>query len=114
MVTGGFNRVSLFQQAEQGFDKLFNYDRQQSEAFDYHNTMKNGSIFEQLKRQQQEIQSSERKIGINQENLFSINLENRKARNLVFKIDSHIVIKPEKNTIVNPFFSQENNQTSDL
>ena len=77
VVKGGFDRVNLFQQAEQGFDKLFNYDRQQSETFDYHNTMKNSFIFEQLKLQQQEIQSSERKIGINQENLFSINLVNK-------------------------------------
>ncbi len=35
-----FDRVNLFQQVEQGFDKLFSYDRQQSESFDYHNTMK--------------------------------------------------------------------------
>ena len=47
-ITGGFDRVNLFQQTEQGFDKLFGYNRQQSESFDYHNTMKNGSIFEQL------------------------------------------------------------------
>lgn len=52
-VTGGVDRVNLFQQAEQGFDKLFNYNRQQSESFDYRNTMKNGSISEQLKLQEQ-------------------------------------------------------------
>ena len=58
-VTGGFDRVNLFQQAEQGFNKLFGYDRQQSESFNYHNTMKNNSIFEQLK--QQEVQICEKK-----------------------------------------------------
>lgn len=47
-VTGGFNRVSLFQQAEQSFDKLFGYNRQQSESFDNHSTMRNGSISEQI------------------------------------------------------------------
>lgn len=52
-VTGGFDRVNLFQQAEQGFDKLFGYNRQQSELFDYHNTMKNGSISKQLELQEQ-------------------------------------------------------------
>lgn len=41
-VVGGFDRVNLFQQAEQGFDKFFDYNRQQPESFDYHNTMKNG------------------------------------------------------------------------
>ena len=28
IIKGGFDRVKLFQQAEQGFDKLFNYQRQ--------------------------------------------------------------------------------------
>lgn len=40
VIKGGFDRVNLFQQAEQGFDKLFNYNRHQSESFHYHNTMK--------------------------------------------------------------------------
>lgn len=50
-VTGGFDRVNLFQQAEQGFDKLFDYKRQLVESFDYCNTMKNGTIFERLNLQ---------------------------------------------------------------
>ena len=53
VIKGGFDRVNLFQEAEQGFDKLFGYDRQHYESFDYHNTMKNGSIFEQLELQTQ-------------------------------------------------------------
>jgi hypothetical protein len=57
----------LFRQVEQGFDRLFNYDRQQSESFDYHNTIKNSSISEQLKIQEQEFKANERKIEINQE-----------------------------------------------
>lgn len=60
-VTGGFNRVNLFQQVEQGFDKLFSYDRQQSESFDYRNTMKNGSISEQLELQEQNITGEKKK-----------------------------------------------------
>ena len=40
VITGGFERVNLFQQAERDFDKLFGYDRQQSESFDYHNIIK--------------------------------------------------------------------------
>lgn len=43
-VAGGFDRVNLFQQAEQGFDKLFGHNRQLSKSFEYANTMKNGSI----------------------------------------------------------------------
>ena len=60
-VTGGFDRVNLFQRAEQGFDKLFGYNQQLSESFGYSNTMKNGTISEQFKQQLQEIQSSKRK-----------------------------------------------------
>ena len=53
---GGFDRVNLFQQAEQGFDKLFGYNRQLSESFEVHsNTMKNGSIDDKLKMQEQEL-----------------------------------------------------------
>lgn len=82
-ITGGFDRVSLFQQAERGFDKLFGYNRQQSETFDYHNTMKNNSISEQLKQQEANIQSYERKMEVNQnsnqENMLSNNPESKKA-----------------------------------
>ena len=54
-VTGGFDRVNLFQQAEQGFDKLFGYNRQLSESFEYANAMKNGSMDDKLKMQEQEL-----------------------------------------------------------
>lgn len=53
-VKGGFDRTNLFQQVEQEFDELFNYDRQLTETFEYCNTMKNGSIANQLKMQQRE------------------------------------------------------------
>ncbi|MBK5722009.1 clindamycin resistance transfer factor BtgB [Dysgonomonas sp. Marseille-P4677] len=51
-IKGGFDRVNLFQQAEKGFDKLFNYNRILSESFEYYNTMKNGSISEQIRMQE--------------------------------------------------------------
>ena len=57
-VTGGFDRVNLFQQAEQGFDKLFGYHRQLSEAFEYYNTMKNGSMTDKLQMQERELKES--------------------------------------------------------
>lgn len=66
-VTGGFDRITLFQQAEQGFDKLFCYNGQQTESFDYYNTIKNSSIYEQLIQQELNIQSNEEKIEINQD-----------------------------------------------
>lgn len=60
-VKGGFDRKNLFLQTEQGFDKLFGYNRQLTETFEYCNIMKNGSISEQLKIQEKQI-SNERKM----------------------------------------------------
>lgn len=52
VIKGGFDRTNLFQQVEQGFDKLFSYERPLSESFEYYNTMKNGSITDQIKMQE--------------------------------------------------------------
>ncbi len=82
IIKGGFERVNLIQHVEQGFDKLFNYNRQPTESFDYRNTMKNDTIFVRLNLQGQELQSSERKVEANQKDLFSTNLKNTKK---VFK-----------------------------
>lgn len=58
-VKGGFDRKNLFQQAEQGFDKLFSYKRELTESFEYYNTMKNGSISDQLEMQEQVIKHTQ-------------------------------------------------------
>ena len=50
-IKGGFDRTNLFQQMEQGFDKLFNYTRPLDESFEYYNTMKNGDISDQISLQ---------------------------------------------------------------
>jgi len=73
-IKGGFDRTNLFRQAEQGFDKLFSYNRPLSESFEYYNTMKNGSITEQFEMQEKQI-SDERK---NKQDNFQIsNIENK-------------------------------------
>lgn len=104
-VTGGFDRVNLFQQAEQGFDKLFGYDRQLVESFDYCNTMKNGTIFEKLNLQGQELQSNERKPEINQDSnqeyLYSLDIENKEAHKKVFHTGSNNIVKQRSNTSSN-------------
>ena len=51
VIKGGFERVNLFRRVEQGFDKLFGYNRELTESFDYHNTMKNDSISKQFTQQ---------------------------------------------------------------
>ena len=79
-VTGGFDRVNLFQQVEQGFDKLFGYNRQISESFEYANTMKNGSISEQLELQEQNIAGENKKEvfqSSEKENMISCNLDSK-------------------------------------
>ena len=64
IIKGGFDRVNLFLQLEQGFDKLFNYNRQPKESFTYRNTMTNGSISEQFKLQELDSQSCERRTAL--------------------------------------------------
>lgn len=54
-IKGGFDRVTLFENVEKGFDKLFGYNRQLTETFEYCNTMKNGSIADKLRMQEKEI-----------------------------------------------------------
>lgn len=86
-VTGGFDRVNLFQQAEQGFDKLFGYNRQLTESFEYANTMKNGSISEQIELQEQNF-TGEKKKEIYQssekENMISCNLDSKQNEKHTF------------------------------
>ena len=68
IIKGGFDRISLLLRVEQGFDKLFSYNRQQTETFDYLNAMKNSPVSKQLELQEQDIQYNERKIEIYQDN----------------------------------------------
>lgn len=79
VIKGGFDRTNLFQHAEQGFDRLFGYNRQIIETFEYCNVMKNRIISEQLKILETEInitgkttfdragqsQKENRQVGIN-------------------------------------------------
>ena len=77
---GGFDRVNLFQQAEQGFDKLFGYNRQQSESFDFRNTMKNATISEQLELQEQNFTGENKKETFQsseKENMISCNFDSK-------------------------------------
>lgn len=59
VITGVFDRTALFENVEKGFDKLFGYNRQLSETFEYCNTMKNGTITEKLRMQKRELKVPE-------------------------------------------------------
>ena len=118
IIKGGFDRVNLFRQVEQGFNKLFNYNRQQTESFGYRNTMKNGSISEQFKLQQLEIQSNKKETKVSQnsniDKLFSINFENKETGKQDFDISTHVNTNQENKIYINSSFSPKNNQTSFL
>jgi ribosomal protein S15P/S13E len=83
-IKGGFDRTNLFKTAEQGFDKLFQYERPLTETFNYLNTMKNGSVSDQLKMQEKQI-SGERKntqdngVVSNTESLVANNHESKQS-----------------------------------
>ena len=77
IIKNSFDHVNLFQQVEQEFDKLFGYNRQQIESFHYHNTMKNGSIAEQVEFEEQNF------TGEKKEEVFkSSEEENNRSYNL--------------------------------
>ncbi|MDF9830159.1 DUF5712 family protein [Parabacteroides sp. PF5-6] len=61
-IKGGFERTNLFQQAEVGFDKLFDYQRDLQETFVYCNTMKNGSLKDKLQMQEQELKQPQKPL----------------------------------------------------
>lgn len=94
-IKGGFDRVNLFQQIEQGFGKLFSYNRQNIEAFDYQNTMKNSPIYKQLKLQEQKLEPNERKTEIKQNS----NLENNTNTNISTKLETKISITLQNSPI---------------
>lgn len=54
-IKGGFDRKTLFQEVEKGFDNLFNHNRKLDESFEYYNVMKNGTIDEQLEIQEKQL-----------------------------------------------------------
>ena len=64
-IKGGFDRKTLFQQAEAGFNKLFGYQRALQETFAYCNTMKNGTVAEKMEMQEKELSlNKDNSIGV--------------------------------------------------
>lgn len=87
VIKGGFDRMNLFQQAEQGFDKIFGYNRQQTESFDYLNTMKNGSISEQIEVQEQNFTGENKKEvfqSSEKENMIPCNIDSKQNNKHAF------------------------------
>lgn len=84
-IKGGFNRTNLFQQVEKDFDKLFGYNRQLSETFEYCNTMTNGTVTYKLQMQKRKLKELELNIAgeKKKENNFSNDTENKHDSSLV-------------------------------
>ncbi len=84
-VKGGFDRKNLFRLLEQGFDRLFSYNRPLTESFEYYNTMKNGSISDQLNMQERQI-TDERKNTDMQKGLYADKQENKTENKQSFNL----------------------------
>lgn len=80
VVKGGFDRTNLFQQVEKGFDELFNYTRPLKESFEYYNTMKKGSITEQIKMQENLYKTRSPKKYINKEEDLNFSKQNKSKK----------------------------------
>lgn len=109
VITGGFNRTNLIQQMEKGFDKLFGYNRQLSETFEYCNTMTNGTATYKLQMQKRELKELELNIAgeKKKENNFSNNTENKHDSSLVdLGLTSLFPIQPSASD-VNPVDGQQ-------
>lgn len=57
VIKGGFDRTTLFENMEKEFDKLFGYNRQLYETFEYCNTIKNGSMTDKIWIHEQELKA---------------------------------------------------------
>lgn len=104
IIKGGFDRVNLFQQVEQGFDKLLGYNRQQKESFDYHNTIRNSAISEQKNCKSKNFNSMKEK-------LLSIKIAIKKTRFLSImatrRLTAYLSIQTEKVTSKLPPSTQQ-------
>jgi hypothetical protein len=99
VITGGFDRTALFENVENGFDKLFRYNRQLAETFEYCNTMKNGNIADKLKMQERELQAPEQNFTGEKKNTADMHKhENVKAQtNINAQADSTIQTQQQTN-----------------
>lgn len=75
VIKGGFDRSNLFQQAEKGFDRLFNHNRPLTESFEYYNTMKNSALTDQLKMQEQESEANEIPFAVEKKNTAEVQVK---------------------------------------
>ncbi len=112
IITGGFDRTTLFENVEKGFDKLFGYNRQLSETFEYCNTMKNGTITNKLRMQERELKASEQDFAGEKKKIVDIQIdENVKAQtNKNLKTFSDTSIQQQISMTVNQSIHQQTSE----
>ncbi|CAK7068041.1 MAG: hypothetical protein PARBA_02616 [Parabacteroides sp.] len=115
VITGGFDRTALFENVEKGFDKLFGYNRQLSETFEYCNTMKNGSMTDKLRMQERELKAPELNFAGEKRKIVDVQTdENVKAQtNKNLKTFSDTSIQQQISTSVNQSTNNSIGQSSD-
>ncbi|WP_455962012.1 DUF5712 family protein [Bacteroides bouchesdurhonensis] len=113
VIKGGFDRVNLFQQVEQGFDKLFNHNRQLSKTFDYYNVMKNKTIMDKLQMQKRELKNLKILFTSEKKRIVDIQIdENMRVRtNTNLKSVSDTTIQQQICTSVNQSMHQQTNES---
>lgn len=102
VITGGFDRTALFENVEKGFDRLFDYNRQLSETFEYCNTMRNDNMTDKLRIQERELKATEQNFAGEKKKTVDIQTdENIKAQtNKNIKAFSDTSIQQQINTTV--------------
>lgn len=114
VIKGGFDRTNLFKQTEQGFDKLFTYNRPITESFEFYNTMKNGSIADQLKMQEKQL-ADERKMNTRMQTVMYADKQEEMTENkVVYKQDNDLSSNNENNQTTNQEDKKENSQSFNL
>lgn len=113
-IKGGFDRTNLFKQTEQGFDKLFNYKHPLTESFEFYNTMRNGTITDQLKMQEKLI-SEERKMNTRmQTTMYADKQEVTTGNKVGYKQDNNLSSNNKNNHTTNQEDKKENSQSFNL
>lgn len=106
VITGGFDRITLFENAEKGFDKLFGYNRQLSETFEYYTTMKNGSVTDKLQMQERELKEPKQDFVYEKKEIVDVQTDEN------IKAFSDISIQQQISTSVNKPIHQQINESS--
>lgn len=115
IITGGFDRIILFENSEKGFDRLFGYNRQLTETFEYCNTMKNSSVMDKLQMQEWELKAPKQDFAGEKNKIVDIQTdENVKAQtNTNLNTISDTSIQQQISTTVNQSTNNSIGQSSD-